>query len=318
MKTIEAKFKIVTPMFLHGADQTKAELRVPSIKGMLRFWWRAINYNDNINKVWENDTCIFGSLDQKVGQSRVLIHLIENKTSPKVAERWNPNDWKSYIGYGLTNKKAKDLESEKTEYLEPGGEFRIRVDINERPDKDIYKGAVNTLKVFGLLGGLGSRSRKGWGSMSLVELKADDATFEVPPNPESYTKELKKLLSNSKKNSINPEYTAFSNQTRIVISKATFDRYENAFKEIAEEYKNYKNKNEGFGLPRGKNSDGGRRSSPLFIHIHQLDNKYIWVCAFFKSIFTESKNLPDDGYKAVDDFVTKLIKNGNTKVNFDG
>ena len=34
MKTIEAKFKIATSMFLHGADQTKAELRVPSIKGV--------------------------------------------------------------------------------------------------------------------------------------------------------------------------------------------------------------------------------------------------------------------------------------------
>ena len=42
METIEATFKVVTPMFMSGADQSQAELRTASIKGALRFWWRAL------------------------------------------------------------------------------------------------------------------------------------------------------------------------------------------------------------------------------------------------------------------------------------
>ncbi|MFZ1105749.1 MAG: type III-B CRISPR module RAMP protein Cmr1 [Hyphomicrobiaceae bacterium] len=42
MHRIEAEFEIVTPMFLGGADpKGSAELRAASIKGALRFWWRA-------------------------------------------------------------------------------------------------------------------------------------------------------------------------------------------------------------------------------------------------------------------------------------
>jgi len=41
MQEIKATYKIVTPMFLGGADHEE-EIRVPSIKGALRFWWRAL------------------------------------------------------------------------------------------------------------------------------------------------------------------------------------------------------------------------------------------------------------------------------------
>jgi CRISPR-associated protein Cmr1 len=41
MDSKEFEVEVVTPMFLGGANNLEAELRVPSIKGMLRFWWRA-------------------------------------------------------------------------------------------------------------------------------------------------------------------------------------------------------------------------------------------------------------------------------------
>jgi CRISPR/Cas system CMR-associated protein Cmr1 (group 7 of RAMP superfamily) len=33
--------KLLTPLFMSGANQEEAEFRVASIKGALRFWWRA-------------------------------------------------------------------------------------------------------------------------------------------------------------------------------------------------------------------------------------------------------------------------------------
>ena len=38
--SIEARYKATTPMFCGGADGMGAELRLPSFKGSLRFWWR--------------------------------------------------------------------------------------------------------------------------------------------------------------------------------------------------------------------------------------------------------------------------------------
>ena len=43
-KKIEAEFTIVTPMFIGDANQEADDVRPPSLKGALRFWWRALNW----------------------------------------------------------------------------------------------------------------------------------------------------------------------------------------------------------------------------------------------------------------------------------
>jgi CRISPR-associated protein Cmr1 len=42
MIQIHFNCEIITPMFLAGADTGQPELRPPSIKGAMRFWWRAV------------------------------------------------------------------------------------------------------------------------------------------------------------------------------------------------------------------------------------------------------------------------------------
>jgi len=52
METLTVTLKTVTPLFLGGARQNEhAELRPPSIKGALRFWYRAIDpqYNQKVD-----------------------------------------------------------------------------------------------------------------------------------------------------------------------------------------------------------------------------------------------------------------------------
>ena len=45
------KCRVVTPMFMAGADNETPELRPSEFKGMMRFWWRAIKAEDNIEKL---------------------------------------------------------------------------------------------------------------------------------------------------------------------------------------------------------------------------------------------------------------------------
>ncbi len=43
MRSITFECETITPMFLARADGKTPELRPPSIKGLMRFWWRAMN-----------------------------------------------------------------------------------------------------------------------------------------------------------------------------------------------------------------------------------------------------------------------------------
>ena len=46
MREILAEYEITTPMFLGGGVPEDVDLRPPSIKGVLRFWWRAMKWGD--------------------------------------------------------------------------------------------------------------------------------------------------------------------------------------------------------------------------------------------------------------------------------
>ncbi|MBA4369031.1 MAG: type III-B CRISPR module RAMP protein Cmr1, partial [Desulfobacterium sp.] len=59
IETKEFEVEIVTPMFLGGSDPKKAELRAPSVKGALRFWWRALYGSDNLEKMKKREGEIF-------------------------------------------------------------------------------------------------------------------------------------------------------------------------------------------------------------------------------------------------------------------
>ena len=59
----DATYQVTTPLFLGGAKpEDSAELRPPSIKGLLRFWFRAIVWPrlQNWEKVQDLENKIFG------------------------------------------------------------------------------------------------------------------------------------------------------------------------------------------------------------------------------------------------------------------
>ncbi|RUM75097.1 MAG: type III-B CRISPR module RAMP protein Cmr1, partial [Sulfurovum sp.] len=55
----------ITPMFMYGADGKTPELRPASIKGVMRFWWRAIHGNLSLEDLKEQEGEIFGDTDKK-------------------------------------------------------------------------------------------------------------------------------------------------------------------------------------------------------------------------------------------------------------
>ena len=74
MERISFECRSVTPMFMYGADGSTPELRPASIKGVLRFWWRAIHGDLSLKELHEKEGEIFGSTDKR---SKVIIYPIE-------------------------------------------------------------------------------------------------------------------------------------------------------------------------------------------------------------------------------------------------
>ena len=152
MKLVELTFKckLITPMFMAGADRKTPELRPSEFKGMMRFWWRAIKAEDDIKRLKKEEAQIFGGTEEKEGRSKIWIRIKELKK--KTGEYWPLPHKKNF----LTNC-----------YL-PDSEFEFNLKINLKIDEEKI---VSLVFLSFILGGFGKRSRRGFGSVQVENFK---------------------------------------------------------------------------------------------------------------------------------------------------
>ena len=74
MHSITFTCETSTPMFLSGADGVTPELRAPSIKGALRFWWRAMNGHLSLEELKRREVRVEG----RRGRGRAGLKIIKN------------------------------------------------------------------------------------------------------------------------------------------------------------------------------------------------------------------------------------------------
>ncbi len=345
--TIEATYRIVTPMFCSGGDPTKAELRLASFKGALRFWWRSLMWGkvDGVADLHKREAALFGSSEQKVGQSKVRMRITSENLLSQVntGEVWEKGRLKGthYLGYGVmeafssskTGKKAGQL----TRPMIPGGIFTVQLRLSPLLNEEQKQQVQNALIMLGTVGGLGSKSRKGFGSLTLTELTVDGETRELATSPAKRIKELTSSLKDGQ-----PQWTAWSKQSRVLLVKSEkasvvelldqlgreqvyYRSWGNRGKVIdREREENFKEDHDlskkdhdlikemkvsikhprriAFGLPHnyGKGDskavapasrDLERRASPLFLHIHQIDEQDSPVGV---AVFLPSQFLPEN------------------------
>lgn len=213
MQTIEAQYEIVTPMFIGGADKNdEPEIRPPSIKGALRFWWRALHWETclkeqgkNPNKaftaLYQQEAELFGAAakDNMYGQGKIslkvkfdkgqsTLHVLKGQSIVPTL-----NSGQIYLlGRGLYHFKNKFLR----DAISPEQTFKVIMKLQDEVEAE---NVINALLAFGLLGGLGSRSRKGWGSIAIRSLVHTDKdrnqhSIAVPTDNDSYKKCLSKIM----------------------------------------------------------------------------------------------------------------------------
>lgn len=249
MIELKAKFRVITPLFMSGSDRFRAELRVPSIKGVLRFWHRALALGrlNSISEVQNEESHIFGGAGNDAGrpgddpqnhrnfntQARVHLRL----SLPENVVQYNDPILKyangepigpgaRYLGYGIVeavpsrkrNTKEGQLLCSCLKYPFDG---TLSILIKNGTTEDDIKSLTSALIAMGFFGGLGSRSRKGYGSFNLTELKlGDEVLFRMPKNIEELKLGIESIFKDYgiKAYPDLPPYTAYSKYTRIDIA----------------------------------------------------------------------------------------------------
>lgn len=226
--TTELKFEVefITPAFLGGADGN-AELRTAAFKHGMRYWWRILHGFKYGNRIKEVEDLIFGSTAQ--GSSIIISfsdfpksNFTEKKGFPKgqritVTHRGREMavNILDYLAYGKYDYVRGSGNVYNSTYIKPNTKVSISISIKETGYTDEIKDA---LKMFILYGGVGSRSRNGFGSMNSDTLNIDF----------SKTVQLSKLK----------EYPIFSEDTKFFRSKKPSNTWEEALSEIGVIYKN--------------------------------------------------------------------------------
>ncbi len=223
MYTIEATYRVVTPLFAGGADQrSTVEIRPTAFKGVLRFWYRAVTlpfYGGELQKVKEKERELFGSTD---GQASFMLKL-ETVTSPgepiPKGTKWE-TPGSAYLGYGVIgwNRDSRQVETSRP-CLKEGFSFTVTLAMpRQKAESADTAGLKRALIALGLFGGLGSRSRKGFGSLALESLvEKGKEIWTAPGNVEELRAKIQELFRDMRLGNALPEYTAFSGQSRVAV-----------------------------------------------------------------------------------------------------
>ena len=180
MTEIELKISFNTPAFLGNAVQ-QGQWRTPPFKFLFRQWWRVVKASNgcNINQIRNDEKDLFGvAVDKDIKQSKIKFKL-ENWRLGKCNESIEVGDVKHpevkrpkisaslYLGFGAITMSGNTLNTKS--YIRPASSEQNSLRIGF-PDK--YKNEIlETIQLIQWFGTVGSRSRNGWGSVSIDETK---------------------------------------------------------------------------------------------------------------------------------------------------
>jgi len=179
METITFTCKVITPMFLAGADGQTPELRAPSIKGAMRFWWRAMHgqliqpdqkNGWNFNELRKEETKIFGGTKDG-GRSSFSIQIRQPNNFLTRQERLVPHD---------------PRKSERSAFSANQQKFELIIRCQKKDKQQLH----TLFTLTSVLGGVGKRSRRGMGSFSIE--KVTDGLTQIE---NLYPKNINDLLN---------------------------------------------------------------------------------------------------------------------------
>lgn len=268
MPSLTIKLRTVSPLFLNGADKNQPELRAASVRGQLRYWFRAIwgSRVSDLNKIWERESAIFGN--NEVG-SRVAVRIL-NRKPPALADA----ALLPHRTHGQGSQKA--IRSE-TNFL---------LQICTPPGIEIPQEAFLSLQMWLLLGGIGKRSRRMFGALAAEDfwdprLTSPDALISnIQKAINRFAREPAKLAQTYPDHKPPSFPTLNPNHSRICVGQLPLESAVDANRKL-------------FGILRSDqfrqherifgHAMGGRRASPLIAQVRRIGDGYYPVLTIMRS-----------------------------------
>ncbi len=199
MEPLDFEIKLITPAFLAGAMEIEAQtplrdrgkiprhrligpdgdgLRVPSLRGVLRFWFRAMEGLGDTALLARRESAVFGGPES--GQGLRIVPVRQSNWRAQIPP--DLGNAEAYLGYGpLQHVKGEGVSSHHKlgfrDAIPAGAKFSFRAIGRESQLRDLRR----CLVLLHLFGGLGARSRRGWGSVAVaaecIPARQDKETF---------------------------------------------------------------------------------------------------------------------------------------------
>lgn len=175
---LRVQLEVVTPI-LGGSHQTRAiddvdVIRAPSVRGHLRFWWRALYAAQyaNADALYQRESALWGrAATDDGGRSAVQIRVSVERagdTDSSEIRLFSSRDQPATPGaYALWPARAETKTKTPTApRRQPGTQFQLTLKV-AGTDEDQAE-VRNALRAWILFGGYGGRTRRGLGSLKVI------------------------------------------------------------------------------------------------------------------------------------------------------
>lgn len=332
--------EVLTPMFLGGANQ-QSELREASVRGFLRFWWRAAfsKEKEEPEELQNREAELFGGTVEKQGQSSVQIRIIK-KDLQIASDLWTDLSVKrpgfnkdqrrqtgENQGIGFLYYSKAPTKDKKFEFIKPQSTFEVQMTALNHED---LKLVAEVFYLGSKLGGLGSRSRRTAGSFMVKSVNVSGSSDITLGSFESFYKEQLAFLKNQ--NGSRLEHSNLLG-ARVFESIATFETWDAAVNELGSQYEKFRfqnrkniyltpvlgapvmhNRNQAFVASyneSGEYKTRERRASPIYMTIVHDGEKYKWVVTYLNG-----KIFPD-GYRIANTFHVRRDSDDRNSMEID-
>jgi len=186
-ETIRLTLRTITPMFGGSAKARETDdkhpIRAASIRGHLRFWWRATagaSARDS-RELFQREEEIWGSATV---HGRVAVWVNTMKSGSKqphgdIAPRADPRNGPLHGVFLFPFQKGNDGSTQPEAYGRNGVEFELGVTVPAEYRPEVER----AIKAWVTLGGVGSRTRRGCGALQPIGTGSISAL--LPPNERS-------------------------------------------------------------------------------------------------------------------------------------
>jgi CRISPR-associated protein Cmr1 len=339
VKRLTFDLEFITPAFIGGANH-QAELRPASFVGLLRWWWRALKGECDIKRLREEEIKIFGGDGEMASPVYLRVEGDISKGSDLINEyrlSWNfdknrraligPHAGVGYLHYSMV------ALNKRREFIKAGSRLRLTLIGKD----EFLKHYIASLWALIFLGGVGARSRRGGGNLTVIDYNPKDLGISFIPTgyfDEWLVENLKRAkdLVGSSKIPCN-EYSNLKN-VKLVLSPREFNTWFEALNDIGNRFMNFRVKNRQrvfdtavFGIPvRHSNGqfvraedDITRRSSPVVIKVVKTPKgKYLWMVLWLWGKFLPNGvklsfmgKTQEPSFKLIEEFFQEL--EGGTK-----